>query len=292
MKISFRKKMIILSIIPILYLYGLVIYPFGSIVYYSLFKYNIGETRAIFVGVDNFIALFSDQAFYKVLGLTFSYSFVTVVAEFALGIGIAYLLVHIRRGRSIATSILILPLVMTPAVAGIIWRLLFDVGFGHVNFYLGLLGLPPVQWLTRPTEAFFSCVIVDIWQWTPFVVLVVFAGLTTLPAELVESAYIDGATEFRTYINILLPRIQALLYIILFLRVIDTFKVFDTIYTMTSGGPGTSTTVLSIYNYMNVMTFYHIGFGCTIAAFAIILMNIIVALLSQRAGGALFEVQQ
>lgn len=290
MKISFRTKMLILALVPLFYLYGLVLYPFANVIYYSFMKFDLGNIRPVFVGIDNFIALFSDPAFSLTLYLTFAYSFITVISEFALGIGIAYLLIHVRRGRSLATSILILPLVITPAIAGIIFKLLFDVGFGQVNFYLSLIGIPAVQWLTRPTQAFFACVIVDIWQWTPFVVLVVFAGLTVLPAELVESAYIDGATEFRTYISVLLPRIQALLYIILFLRVIDSFKVFDTIYTMTGGGPGTSTLVMSIFNYLNVMDYYHVGYGMAIAGIFIILMNIIVALLGRAAGGSLFEV--
>jgi len=286
-KISFRSKTLFIALIPMIYLYGLVIYPFASVIYYSFFSYDIGGTP-VFNGVGNYIQLFTDTQFYRTLGLTLSYSILAVGTEFLFGIGLAYILVHISRGRSVATSILILPLVMTPAVAGIIWRIMFDAGFGHVNFYLSLIGIPGQKWLIRPTEAFISTVIVDVWQWTPFVTLVTFAGLTTLPVELVESAYIDGASEFRTFKDILLPRIRALLYIILFLRVIDTLKIFDTVYTMTGGGPGTATTYMSIFNYLNLMTFYHIGYGCTIAAFFIVLMNVVVTILSKRAGAALF----
>jgi len=289
MKISFRKKMLFLSLLPLIYSYGLVIYPFASLIYYSFFNYDIGGTP-IFNAGANYIQLFTDPLFYKSLQLTLSYTVLSVGIEFLLGIMLAYILVHILRGRSVALSILILPLVMTPAVIGIIWRILFDTAFGHVNFYLGLLGIPPLKWLTRPTEAFFSTVIVDIWQWTPFVTLVTFAGLTALPVELVESAYIDGASEFRTFKDILLPRIRALLYIILFLRVVDALKVFDAVYTMTGGGPGTATNYLVLFNYLNVMTFYHIGYGCAIAVFIILLMNLIITLLLRRAGPLFFEV--
>jgi multiple sugar transport system permease protein len=289
MKLSFRTKVTIIALIPLIYLEGLTIYPFLSVIFYSFQKWDIG-TPMVFGGFNNFIQLFQDQSFYKALWLTGSYTVLAVASEFALGIGIAYLLVHIKHGRSLATSILILPLVMTPAVVGIIFRIMYDPAFGHINFYLSLLGIPPVKWLIRPTEAFISCVIVDIWQWTPFVTLVTFAGLTSIPVELVESAYIDGASEFSTFKDILLPRIKALLYIILLLRVIDALKIFDTVYTMTGGGPGSSTYMLAIFNYLNLMTFYHVGYGCAIAGFYIVMMNIVVNRLQKLTGGALYEV--
>ncbi|MEM3871639.1 MAG: sugar ABC transporter permease [Nitrososphaeria archaeon] len=288
-KFSFRSKMLLLSVLPLIYAYGLVIYPFASLIYYSFFDYDIGSMPMFNAGA-NYVVLFMDPLFYKSLQLTLSYAILSVGLEFLLGIMIAYILIHILRGRSIALSILILPLVITPAVTGIIWRILFDTAFGHVNFYLSLLGLPQINWLTRPTEAFFATVIVDVWQWTPFIALVAYAGLSALPVELVESAYIDGASELRTFKDILLPRIRALLYIILFLRIVDALKIFDTVYTMTGGGPGTSTNYLVLFNYLNVMTFYHIGYGCTIAVFIILLMNLVVLLLLRRAGPLFFEV--
>jgi len=275
-----RKLINIIAWLPVIYSFAIIIMPFASMIYYSLFDYDLGR-EPIFIGPGNFITLIlKDSVFHKAFCLTLLYTAAALAIEFPLGLIIAFLLYRISYGRTLFTIIVILPLTIAPAVAGIIWRLLFDVSYGHVNYYLSLIGIGRIPWLISPQWSIIACIITDIWQWTPFIILVALAGLLALPKELLESAYVDGASAWVTFKDILFPRIKPLIAIVLFLRLVDALKAFDNIYTMTGGGPGTSTTTISIYNYLSLMTFYHVGYGCAISViflvFIIILINIII----------------
>jgi len=273
--------------LPVIYAFAVIGYPFVSLIYYSFFDYDIGGVP-IFNGVNNFVTLFTDPVFYKALYITSIYTVAALAAEFALGILIGYLLFRIPYGKTVFAMIMILPLTIPQVITGIIWKILFDPSYGHVNYFLSLIGINGPLWLSRPTYALIAAIITDIWQWTSFVALVAYAGFSSLQRELIQAAFVDGASEWKTLKDVMIPKIAPLLYIIFLLRLVDCLKVFDNVYSMTGGGPGTATTTLSIFNYLNVMTFYHIGYGCTIGLVFLLLIILITNILMKKIGPVLW----
>jgi len=263
--------------------------PFLWMLYHSFFDYDFGKVP-LFVGLRNYLLVFTtDPTFYKSLYLSAVFTAACVIVELALGMLIGYLLYKTRLLNSVFTLLLMLPMVITPAVSGIIWRLLFDPLFGHVNYFLSLVGIQGLRWLSDPLGALIAVIVCDIWQWTPFVALVLYAGLTATPPEPIEAAYIDGASEFRTFIHVLIPYLKPLIIICIFFRIVDCFKAFDFIYTLTGGGPGTSTSTLPLLLYLNVFTFYHVGYGSAIGGVLWILLLTTTTLLMRRVGSILMR---
>jgi multiple sugar transport system permease protein len=202
-----------------------------------------------FVGFANYLTVLTDPTFRQALGRTFGFLLLVLPIELALGLGIALLLHKPGLGflRTLLRVSLVIPLATTFAVVGLIGRLLFSDQFGVVNHGLESIGLPAVQWLGQPTTAFLAVAIMDVWQWTPFVALVLLAGLTMVPAEIEEAATRDagGQWEILRYVQLpfLLPGITA----VLILRTADILKLFDLVSVMTHGGPGSATELIAVY---------------------------------------------
>lgn len=272
-----------LTLLPVVYAYIVGFGPFLLMVYYSLFNYFMGR-KLVFTGLSNYQALLMDKDLLSSIGLTIGYMSVVTICELVIGLIIGYFLYRINRGKSTLTLLILLPMIFTPSVAGIVWRILFDPAYGHVDFYLGLLGIPPIAWLTKPLTALLSMIIVDIWQWSSFVVLIVFSGLSAIPRDPIEAASVDGATGFRLFRNILLPYIKPLVYIVIFFRMIDSFKIFDIPYIMTRGGPGISTSFVSIYAYNDVFVFLDVGYACAIGVVIFLIAYIFSTVLMRRIG--------
>ena len=202
-----------------------------------------------FVGFANYTTVLADPTFWQALGRTFGFLLLVLPIELALGLGIA-LLLH-KPGLSFLRSLLrvalVIPLATTFAVVGLIGRLLFNDQFGVINHGLQFLGLPAVQWLGQPATAFLAVALMDIWQWTPFVALVLLAGLTMVPPEIEEAALLDagGTWDILRYVQLpfLLPGITA----VLILRTADILKLFDLVFVMTRGGPGSATELIAVY---------------------------------------------
>jgi multiple sugar transport system permease protein len=202
-----------------------------------------------FVGFANYLTVLNDPTFWQALGRTFGFLLLVLPIELALGLGIALLLHKPGLGflRTLLRVSLVIPLATTFAVVGLIGRLLFSDQFGVVNFGLESIGPPAVQWLGQPTTAFLAVAIRDVWQWTPFVALVLLAGLAMVPAEIEEAATLDagGQWEILRYVQLpfLLPGITA----VLILRTADILKLFDLVFVMTRGGPGSATELIAVY---------------------------------------------
>jgi len=162
---------------------------------------------------------------------------------------------------------------MTPAVVGILWRLMLDTDFGIVNYLLDLIGLGKVRWLVHPVIALLSLILVDVWQWTPFIILILYAGLESIPIDIYEAAAIDGASGFRRFFKLTLPLLYPLISIAVFLRAIDAYKMFDIAYITTSGGPGTATENASLFAYRQGFSYFHTGYA---SACAIIMLIVII----------------
>ena len=213
-----------------------------------------------FVGLENFEMLLAEPAFMSSLVLTIGYTLVTVACEMLIGLGIASLLnkdVPLMKG---ARSILIMPMMMTPIVAALCWRLLLDPEYGFVNFLIG----QKIVWIGDPFWAPISVAVVNIWQNSPYVAILLLAGLRSLPSEPVEAAQIDGASRWQIFWHVTLPALKPAILVALLLRTIFEFRAFDNVYVMTGGGPAGATNLLSIYTYS--LTFLQFDFTLGAAA--------------------------
>ncbi|MGO4587579.1 carbohydrate ABC transporter permease [Paenarthrobacter sp. 2TAF44] len=258
----------LVGVLPGLFLYGI-----------SLFNYDRGTplSAAKFIGLENYTRLLSgtDTNFWPAVGVTIGFLLSSTLTTVVLGTILALLLDRILIGRGIITTLLLIPLVMAPVMAGLIWRLIFNDLTGALNAFLRPIGLDQA-WLGSPPLAFISVLIVETWQWTPFVALIMFAGLRSLDPRPKEAAQLDGANAWQLFRNITFPMIQPIFGLVIALRLIDSVKIFDTAYALTQGGPGqaTETLGLMVFHY-GLYTSGWIGRASAVAVLLLILVIII-----------------
>ena len=204
---------------------------------------------APFVGFDNFVAVFSDEYFRNSVWLTLKYSVATVTGEFLLGLGVALMLQRVTRFKAIYFAILTIPMAMSPVAVGLIWHMLLQPNLGIVNEVLKTWGLQPVDFLGTGFSGFWTLVAIDIWQQVSFVILILAAGLASLPKEPYEAAEVDGATELQQFWHITLPMLRPVGAIAIIIQLINEFRTYDLVYVLTRGGPGISTELLSFFAY-------------------------------------------
>ena len=239
-----------------------------------------------FVGLRNFQNALGNSLLYDALRATGVYALIVLPSEFALGLGFA-LLVHrtVRRAglRALLYILAIVPLVVPPVEVGVVARLIYAPGYGVLNFVLQQAGLihDEINWLGTPVTAMFAVATVDIWQWTPFVYLVLFAGLQTVPQESVEAAQVDGATGWTQFWLIELHYLRPLLLLILFFRLADVLRVFDHIFILTGGGPGTATQLLSLYMYRIEFKFFDTGQAAALAVVVLIAISVLYSFITR-----------
>lgn len=271
---------VLLGVIPLLALLG-----------FSLFDWSL--TRAgsgTFIGLANYLAIATDPTFWHAVGVTIEIGAETIAVQLLLGISIALLLNHDLPGMGIIRAFVMAPMMMAPLFAGLIWRLVLSSDFGVLPYLLTLVGIdnPPV-FLSDPFWAVQSVVLVAAWQTTPFVILFVIAALQIIPPELYEAGRLDGASAPRLFWSITLPIIRPVLLTIILFSVIDSVKIFDPIYALTTGGPGDATESLSYLIYLETSTFFNMGYGSALAVITLILVAIPVLLILRnnvRAGQA------
>ena len=220
-------------------------FPLGYAVYLSLIEYRTGK----FVGLGNYVALLTEARVWESFTQTLMIVTCAVGVEFILGLSVAYGLYYLRFGRRWFNVLLFLPYVVTPAVAALFLRWMLIGQFGLISSILVGMGLDPPDFLGDPMWARISIILADAWQYTPFVILVLYAGLTTVDPSQVEAAQMDGAGPLRLLWHIMLPSIRPLILFVLAIRVMDCFRSFDMIYMLTAGGPGTATETITMYTY-------------------------------------------
>lgn len=237
------------------------VYPLGYSLSLSLFAWNmsIPNSRPVFVGLDNYAQLLKDPAFLSSLQVTFLFVTIAVAVELVLGLALALLVTSRLRGLAVIRVGLLIPMMMTPVVAGVLWRTLFHSAYGVVNPVLGVFGLPPREWLGDVDNALPAVIAVEIWQHAPVVIFVLAAGIQSLPRDAFEAAKVDGASRWQTFRFVTLPLLRPIIAVVLMLRIMDAFKVFDIIYSMTAGGPGGATEVLSLLIYKVGLKFFQMG---------------------------------
>ncbi|WP_282607515.1 carbohydrate ABC transporter permease [Pelagibius sp. Alg239-R121] len=252
-------------------------YPVADAFYLSFFDWKIGTkfAKADNVGFDNYIRLLSDPDVRESIWVTFRFGFWTILIEMVIGVSLALLLEKPIRGASIFRTIFILPLMVSPVVVGLIWRYLFDARVGWINYYLGFIGIEPQVWLGDAELAFFAIVFTDIWQWTPFIFIIVIAGLQALPSEVLEASRIDGANWWQQIFLVKLPMIRSILLIALLMRLIDVFRAMEVMYILTGGGPGRATELLSLHIYNRAFDAQLLGYASAISVLLILIVFIL-----------------
>jgi ABC-type sugar transport system permease subunit len=256
----------------------LVAFPLVGLLVASLFDWKLTRPGAWrFVGLENFGTILADAQFWRAMTTTGVFVVESVALQLVVGVAIALLFNHRLPGLGIVRTLFLAPMMIAPVFAGMIWRLCLSDDFGILKYGLQILGwdAPPL-WLSDPAFALHTIVVISSWQWIPFVVLFVLAGLQVIPDELYEAARLDGAGAWRSFIAITVPLLAPILTTVLIFRVIDAIKVFDVIYATTAGGPGDSTQTISYLVYQQAMTFFDIGTGSAVAS----LMLLTVALLA------------
>jgi multiple sugar transport system permease protein len=254
------------------------IFPLLYALYTSFFSFRFGRINQ-FVGGANFARLLTDSNLHNGLRVTLTFVIITVTIQMLLGFGLALLLNREMRGKNILRAIMILPLFATPVAMGYLGITLFYEINGPINELLRALGGAGVPWLSNPFWAMVAIILIDIWQWTPFVFLVSLAALQGLPSDLFEAAEVDGASGWQSFRRITLPLMAPILWLILLLRLVEAFKVFDIPTSLTLGGPGRATEVYSLFTYRTALRFFDHGYAAAQGFLLLIIVSLIVALL-------------
>ena len=253
-------------------LFALSIYP---LVYAVKVSFQTGTGANLRWSLQNFTRLVSDRFFFEALAHTLVYAVAALTCEFLLGLGLAMLLNAQLRGRSLFRAVLLVPMMLPPVVVGVVWRLMLNPNFGAINGTLKGAGLNTLAlaWTARPGLALFSVIMVDVWQWTPFMFLVLLAGLQAIPQEPYEAALIDGSSAWQTFQYVTLPLLKPAILIALLLRTMDLLRVFDQIFILTEGGPGFATETISLYIYRTAFRFSDFGYAAAMSFMLLILTN-------------------
>lgn len=238
----------------------MVIFPFGYALWLSLLDYKIGQTLS-FVGLGNYKALAEDEQFWNGLRLTFILYAGAIVLQLVLGVALGLLLQRLETFKGLIRTVLISPFMLPPVVVGMMSIVVLDPGMGVANFLLKSAGLPTSLFLASNDYVIFTVVMIDTWQWTPFVALIVLGGLQSLPTRVYEAAAIDGATGWRRFVYITLPLLGPTILTAAVLRSVDLLRFFDVIYITTQGGPGYASSTLNIYAYRKGFEFSDIGYA-------------------------------
>lgn len=259
----------------VLFVLIMIIFPIVYTVHLSLHEWSGSAVRAPEpVGLNNYVNLLTrDPRFGDSVIRTFEFTIIAVGVELVLGLAIALLIHGDFMGRGIVRAVILLPMVATPVAIAMAWLLMFEPTIGLLNSALRAFGLPPQLWLGSQAQALPSLIMVDVWQWTPMMALIILAGLTTLPEEPFEAARVDGANAWQRFFYLTLPLLVPTMIAAVLLRSIDALKTFDIIYTMTRGGPGFSTETINIYGYVQAFEYFRLGSASSLLVvfFAIVL---------------------
>jgi multiple sugar transport system permease protein len=249
----------------VLYLVAFSVYPLVTSLARSFQSYNSQQDTWRWIGLGNYRQLFSDTEFWHTVEHTAVFTFGGVALQVVLGTALALFFNQRLRGATLVRGLVILPMLLTPVVVGLMWRALLNPDWGMLNWLAAQAGFHNVHWLTDPNVALRTLILVDTWQWTPFVFVVVYARLQALPVEVFEAGEVDGATWFKRLRYLTLPLLMPAIAFAAIFRGIDAFRTFDLVYGLTNGGPVRSTTTLSFQAFKNGFEFFHYGYASAIA---------------------------
>ena len=270
------------SLLPAVLLFALLtLYPVANLVRMSVSTIEFAQGAEVwtFTPLRNLELLRADEVVPPAVRNTLVFVVVAVAIEMVLGLGLALLVAGVTRGKGLIRTVMILPILVPPVAIGSMWKLLYNYDFGVLNQALVALGLPPANWLGSTQLALWSVILVDVWHWVPFVFLILFAAVEALPVDVLEAARVDGATGWQLLRRVTLPLLRPAIVVALLFRTILAFKVFDEVYLLTSGGPGTSTELLTLHLYKVFFEQNQLGYGAllSLALIAAIVAFLLVA---------------
>jgi multiple sugar transport system permease protein len=269
------RRRYMLFIVPALaVMFAVIIFPWLFTFFMSVHDWRMGQAKT-FVGVDNYTKLLSDERFLSAVVRTLVYTVLSTVLPVVLGVLSALVFHRNFPFRGVLRAIFIMPMMATPVAVALVWTMMFHPQLGVLNYLLGLVGIPPSLWVFDQVTVIPSLVLVETWQWTPLVMLIVLGGLASLPTEPYESALIDGATAWQMFRRITFPLVLPFIMVATIIRTIDAVKSFDTIFVITLGGPGTASETINLYLYTQAFAFYQIGYA---SAMVVVFMVVIMAL--------------
>jgi len=254
----------------------LIVFPVAYAVYLSVSDWSPTGVKDTFVGLSNFERLLQDGLFWNALRVTLTLYFVSLIVETVLGTYLAFLLNREVPGNKIFRALILIPSITAPVAISMMWLLLYDPTLGMANYLLRLAGFTGLEWLGDPGLVVYSLAIVDIWEWTPFMGLIILAGLKDLPADPLEAADIDGATPLQKLWHVYLPLLRPIILVAILLRSVDLLRFFDTIYVMTQGGPVNASTTLNIFAYRQGFQYFDLSYAST----AMLALLVVVAIIA------------
>ena len=274
----FQKNMKFVFLAPsIIFIVAMIIAPLVYNFSLSFTDWTMAVNKAPnFIGLDNYIEVFKEPRFVNSVGRTLLFSLIAIALEAILGIALAVLINRKFHGRRIVQALMLLPVVATPVALGMAWKLILEPSIGFANVVVTALGFEARKFLaTTSFESMLVLILIDVWEWTPLIMLMVYAGLNTIPQDPYESALIDGANRWQTFTQITLPLASSSILIAILMRLIDVVKTFDIIYATTQGGPNFATENINIYAYLNMFSYYQFGKAAAISVlFFIVVMAI------------------
>ena len=273
-----RVKESTFFILPVvLVLLVIVIFPLIYSIYVSLYDYDLRKITTDFIGVRNYVEALSDERFRASLMRTGELVLMCVSAQYLLGLLLALsLYYHVDRFRNLIVTILSIPPMISPVVVGYMARLIFHPVASPINYFFELMGLPfrPL-WHASVKTSLLTIFLADTWQWTPFMMLLLLSGLMAIPQEYLESARVDGASAWQEIKHVVLPLLKTISVVAILFRALDVLRIFDVVYVLTYGGPGTSTEVASFYVYITSFEYWRIGYGAALSWVLMIILSVL-----------------
>jgi multiple sugar transport system permease protein len=275
-RVGSERRLATLLLLPSVgFLLLMTIFPTIYSLWMSMQQYNLSRPDlAHFVGGRNYVQLLSDDIFWKAVRTTFLFSGSVLILQFLVGFFIANLFDQERRGMNVLRTLFIIPVFASPVALGLTWRYMYQPGYGLINHLLESAGLPRINWLASTEWALPAVIAVDVWQWTPFVALILLAGIQSISPEITEAAELDGLTRFQYLRRIVLPLLTPIIVVVGLIRLIDALKTFDLIYIITRGGPGTATYTLPLHAYATGFASFLMGPSAATAWVVVIIVNI------------------
>ena len=266
---------IAITVFPLLYSLGI-----------SFLNWDLQRPGRQFIWFKNYATALADDRLWEALGHTLIIVVIAVTLELVIGLALAYILSDKLPGKRFIIPLFILPVVMAPIIVGYTWRMLWDTQFGPINQILGWFVGQPVNlvWLANPNSVYPAILITEIWQWTPFMFLILLAGLTAINPEIREAASIDGASAWQTIRHITLPLLQPVIVLAVIFRTLDVFKIFDIIFALTGGGPGSQTETASLYVYILGFKNFRLSYAAAVSFILLIVVAVLIAIFWQRLG--------
>ncbi len=253
----------------------LTIYPLVFAIVASLQTVNIRTGIARFSGGSNFAAMVTDKLFWNAMAHTAIYTGSAVTVEFILGLSLALVLNEQFLGRNVYRTLFLAPMMLPPIVVAITFKIIYMQQYGIANWLLGLVGIHGMLWESGPQTALLSLILVDVWEWTPFMFLILLAGLQAIPTEPYEAAKVDGASWFMSFRHITFPLLTPAVLIAVLLRFMDTLRIFDQVFVMTQGGPANATETISLYIYQTAFAFTNVGYATAMSFVLLVVTTVI-----------------